>query len=122
MREKLLNNCRIIDPSQKKDEIGGILIDNNGKIKDIGKNVEASKKNPQKGEGYLIVIKKIAIPGLVDMNVFVGEPGFEYKENFRTLTQASTRRWYHFCCNNAKYKATYRQCIYGRLYNKKRER
>ena len=32
MREKLLNNCRIIDPSQKKDEIGGILIDNNGKI------------------------------------------------------------------------------------------
>ena len=33
--------------------------------------------------------KKIAIPGLVDMNVFVGEPGFEYKENFRTLTQAA---------------------------------
>ena len=48
MREKLLKNCRIIDPSQKKDEIGGILIDNNGKIKDIGKNVKASKKSSKK--------------------------------------------------------------------------
>ena len=32
---------------------------------------------------------KIAIPGLVDMGVFVGEPGFEYKENFRSLTNAA---------------------------------
>ena len=87
MREKLLNNCRIIDPSQKKDEIGGILIDNNGKIKDIGKNVKASKKSSK--IEIFDCDKKIAIPGLVDMNVFVGEPGFEYKENFRTLTQAA---------------------------------
>ena len=31
----------------------------------------------------------VAIPGLVDMKAFVGEPGFEYKENFRTLSQAA---------------------------------
>ena len=28
------------------------------------------------------------IPGIVDMKVFIGEPGFEYKENFRSLSVA----------------------------------
>ena len=31
----------------------------------------------------------ILIPGIVDMKAFVGEPGFEYKENFRTLSEAA---------------------------------
>ena len=87
MKEKILKNCRIIDPSQKIDEIGGILIDDNGKIKDLGKNVKISKSSTRTEE--IDCDKKIAIPGIIDMNVFVGEPGFEYKENFRTLTQAA---------------------------------
>ena len=33
--------------------------------------------------------KNLIIPGIVDMKAFVGEPGFEYKENFRTLSQAA---------------------------------
>ena len=37
----------------------------------------------------LILIKQILIPGIVDMRVFVGEPGYEYKENFRTLSNAA---------------------------------
>ena len=32
---------------------------------------------------------KYIFPGLVDMRVFVGEPGYEYKENFRTLSNAA---------------------------------
>ena len=87
MKEKLLKNCRIIDPSQKINEIGGILIDDNGKIKDLGKNVKISKSSNKTEE--FDCDKRIAIPGIIDMNVFVGEPGFEYKENFRTLTQAA---------------------------------
>ena len=87
MKEKILKNCRIIDPSQKIDEIGGILIDDNGKIKDLGKNVKISKSSTRTEE--IDCDKRIAIPGIIDMNVFVGEPGFEYKENFRTLTQAA---------------------------------
>ncbi len=87
MKEKILKNCRIIDPSQKIDEIGGILIDDNGKIKDLGKNVKISKSSNKTEE--FDCDKRIAIPGIIDMNVFVGEPGFEYKENFRTLTQAA---------------------------------
>ena len=87
MKEKILKNCRIIDPSQKINEIGSILIDDNGKIKDLGKNVKISKSSNKTEE--FDCDKRIAIPGIIDMNVFVGEPGFEYKENFRTLTQAA---------------------------------
>ena len=42
MKEKILTNLRIIDPSQKMDEVGNIIIDNNGKIKSIGKSTKNS--------------------------------------------------------------------------------
>jgi len=84
MKEKILTNVRIIDPSQKMDEIGNIVIDEKGKIKSIGKKSGTSKSTEK------IDLKGlVAIPGLVDMKAFVGEPGFEYKENFRTLSQAA---------------------------------
>ena len=37
MKEKYFINARIIDPSQNLDEIGGVIVDSNGKIKDVGK-------------------------------------------------------------------------------------
>ena len=40
MKEKILTNVRIIDPSQKMDEIGNIIINDKGKIKSIGKNIK----------------------------------------------------------------------------------
>ena len=85
--EKILTNVRIIDPSQKIDEIGNIIIDEKGKIKSIGKKTkpyDASKTGEK-----IDLEGNIAIPGIVDMKAFVGEPGFEYKENFRTLSQAA---------------------------------
>ena len=84
MKEKILTNVRIIDPSQKMDEIGNIVIDEKGKIKSIGKKSGTSKSTEK------IDLKGlVGVPGLVDMKAFVGEPGFEYKENFRTLSQAA---------------------------------
>ena len=87
MREKILANVRIIDPSQKMDEIGDIIIDDKGKIKSIGKTAKNSETS--KGSEKIDLKGYIAIPGVVDMKAFVGEPGFEYKENFRTLSQAA---------------------------------
>ena len=87
MKEKILTNVRIIDPSQKMDEIGNIIIDNNGKIKSIGKSTKNFETS--KGSEKIDLKGYIAIPGVVDMKAFVGEPGFEYKENFRTLSQAA---------------------------------
>ena len=87
MKEKYLINARIIDPSQKIDFIGGLVIDEKGKIKDIGKHI---KNTSQSKKAEIIDIKKkVVIPGIVDLKTFVGEPGYEYKENFRTLSQAA---------------------------------
>ena len=87
MKEKYFINARIIDPSQGIDEIGGLIVDANGKIKAVGKKV--NKENiPSKSE-KIDLKSKVLIPGIVDMKVFVGEPGFEYKENFRSLSNAA---------------------------------
>ncbi len=87
MKIKCLINTRIIDPENNIDEIGGILIDENGKIKAIGKNV--TKESVSKETEIIDCTNKVSIPGIIDMRVFVGEPGFEYKENFRTLSEAA---------------------------------
>jgi len=87
MKKKAIINARIIDPSQNMDEIGGVIIDSKGKIEEIGKKIN---KNEISSSYEVIDAKKnILIPGIVDMKVFVGEPGYEYKENFRTLSQAA---------------------------------
>ena len=87
MKEKYLINARIIDPKNQMDEIGGLIIDVNGKIQAIGKNV-ANGNLPTEAE-KIDLEKQVLIPGVVDMRVFVGEPGYEYKENFRTLSNAA---------------------------------
>ena len=87
MKMKLLINTRVIDPQNNIDEVGGILIDENGKIKAVGKKV--TKDNAPKDCEIIDCKGNISIPGIVDMRVFVGEPGFEYKENFRTLSEAA---------------------------------
>jgi len=87
IEKKYLINARIIDPKNKVDEIGGLIIDQNGQIKAVGK--EVSNENLPKEAKKIDLNKMILMPGLVDMRVFVGEPGYEYKENFRTLSDAA---------------------------------
>ena len=87
MEKQYLINGRIISPTNQIDEIGGLIIDNEGKIQASGKNV--SKENLPNDANKIDLNQKILMPGLVDMRVFVGEPGFEYKENFRTLSEAA---------------------------------
>jgi dihydroorotase len=87
MNEKYLINARIIDPKNNIDEIGGLIIDSKGLIKAVGKKV-ANDNLPSKVE-KIDLKRQILMPGIVDMRVFVGEPGYEYKENFRTLSDAA---------------------------------
>ena len=87
MKEKYLVNARIIDPKNHIDEIGGLIINEKGSIKAVGKEVKNS--NLSNDVEKIDLKNKILIPGLVDMRVFVGEPGYEYKENFRTLSDAA---------------------------------
>jgi len=87
MKEKYLINARIVDPKNDLDEIGGLIIDSKGLIKAVGKKV--ANGNLPSSADKIDLKKHILIPGIVDMRVFVGEPGFEYKENFRTLSDAA---------------------------------
>ena len=87
MKEKYFINGRIIDPRNQIDEIGGLIIDSKGKIKAAGKSV--TNGNLPKNSEKIDLKKNVLMPGIVDMRVFVGEPGFEYKENFKTLSNAA---------------------------------
>ena len=87
MKKKYFLNANIIDPQNSLDEVGGLIINEEGKIEAIGKKV--SENNIPSREKYINLKGKHLFPGIVDMRVFVGEPGYEYKENFRTLSNAA---------------------------------
>ena len=85
MKVALLNS-RVIDTKNNIDEIGGVLIGEDGLIIASGKEVTAENVGDAK---VYDCTNKLVIPGIIDGRVFVGEPGFEYKENYRTLSQAA---------------------------------
>ena len=87
MKEKYFINAKIIDPSQNLDVNGGLIVNEKGKIKAIGKSV--GKGNIPSKADKIDLKGKVLIPGIIDMKVFIGEPGFEYKENFRSLSEAA---------------------------------
>jgi dihydroorotase len=82
----LFLNGRLIDPSTGRNEQGGLLIEN-GVIRDIGPHLVEAKAS----EGSKIHDCRGAViaPGLIDMRVFVGEPGEEHRETFRTAGEAA---------------------------------
>ena len=87
MKKQYLINANIVDPHNSLNENGGLIIDEDGKIEAIGKKVNTN--NLPSREKIIDLKGKYIFPGLVDMRVFVGEPGYEYKENFRTLSNAA---------------------------------
>ena len=87
MKKKYFLNANIIDPQNSIDEVGGLIVDENGLIEAAGKKVNTN--NIPSREKIIDLKVKYIFPGIVDMRVFVGEPGYEYKENFRTLSEAA---------------------------------
>jgi len=87
MKKQYFLNANIIDTHNSLNEVGGLIIDENGLVEAIGKKV--NKNNIPSREKVIDLQGKHIFPGLVDMRVFVGEPGYEYKENFRTLSNAA---------------------------------
>ena len=87
MKKQYFINGIIIDPHNSINEIGGLIIGDKGQLEAVGKKVNTN--NIPSREKVIDLKGKYIFPGLVDMRVFVGEPGFEYKENFRTLSNAA---------------------------------
>jgi dihydroorotase len=77
----LIQNGRVIDPSQKMDRMTNVLIDN-GQI--AGYDVAAN------GQDTIIdAAGKIVSPGLIDMHVHLREPGREEDETIATGTASA---------------------------------
>ncbi|MDQ0510673.1 dihydroorotase [Ancylobacter amanitiformis] len=85
-RPTLLAGARILDPSRDLDTQGDILIAD-GVIKDMA----GSLRNAGLPDGTEIVDCRglIAVPGLVDMRAFIGEPGAEHRETLASASQAA---------------------------------
>tara|TARA_Y100000590_G_scaffold154528_1_gene177627 strand:+ start:1453 stop:2739 length:1287 start_codon:yes stop_codon:yes gene_type:complete len=87
MKKQYFLNSNIIDTHNSINEVGGLIIDESGLVEAIGKKV--NKNNIPSREKFIDLKGKYIFPGIVDMRVFVGEPGYEYKENFRSLSNAA---------------------------------
>ena len=77
-KKKYFLNANIIDPYNSIEEIGGLIVDEKGKIEAIGKKV--NKNNIPSREKYVDLKEKYIFPGLVDMRVFVGEQVMSIKK------------------------------------------
>ncbi len=82
----LFSNARVVDPSRDLDAKGAVLVAD-GRIVAAGPEVV----NQGTPEGWEMVDCRGAavMPGLVDMRVFVGEPGGEHRETLETASRAA---------------------------------
>ncbi len=78
----ILTNIRVLNPLKRTDEVytkqGGIVV-KNGRIVDVGSNLLSDSHT----EGLPLIDGKglIVSPGLVDISVFPGSPGYAHREN-----------------------------------------
>ena len=75
----LIENGRVVDPSQQLDKTANLLIAN-GKIVGIGVAADDIPDGVQRVDA----IDKIVTPGLVDMHVHLRQPGYEEAETVAT--------------------------------------
>ena len=85
MKPVVIDNARIIDPASGTDTIGALRVEN-GKIADL-----TSGAAPGAPEGATRVDARnlVLAPGLIDMRVFTGEPGREYRETLQSAGEAA---------------------------------
>lgn len=85
MKPLIVENARIIDPASGTDTIGALRVEN-GRIADL-----TSGAAPGAPEGATRVDARnlVLAPGLIDMRVFTGEPGREYRETLQSAGEAA---------------------------------
>ena len=91
----LIHNGRLIDPAHRRDEVTDLLIED-GKISRIGKLL---KSDVPRSETHVIdATDKWVLPGLIDLHVHLREPGFEYKETIKSVTEAAAAGGFTSVC------------------------
>ncbi len=86
VRPTILSGGRVIDPDSGFDGIADVVIDRQGRIKEVGPNLAA-----QADSKWLVIdcAGKWVLPGLVDIHVHFREPGHEYKETIETGSRSA---------------------------------
>lgn len=81
----LIENARIVDPASGTDQRGAVLIEN-GLISDLALGGPVGV--PDDAE-VINANGLVLAPGLIDMRVFTGEPGWEYRETLASAGEAA---------------------------------
>lgn len=78
----VFENVRLIDPASGRDSVGRLTVEDS-RI--------AAIDSPETPEGACVIDGQGAVlcPGLVDMRVALGEPGFEYRESVKSGARAA---------------------------------
>ena len=79
----LIKKAHVIDSVSRKDEILDIFI-SEGIISEVGRNIDRQADRIIDCKGEFAVI-----PGMMDMHVHLRDPGFTYKEDIKTGTDAA---------------------------------
>ncbi len=78
-------NARLVDPASGRDEPGGALV-RDSLIADLGPHL---RRNASEHARVIDCKGHVLCPGLIDMQVFTGEPGQEHRETLKTASQAA---------------------------------
>src|SRR5689334_5995201 len=78
-------NARLLDPASGKDEPGGLLV-KEGVIADLGAHL---RRNAPERSRVVDCRGHVLCPGLIDIQVFTGEPGLEHRETLKTASHAA---------------------------------
>jgi dihydroorotase len=79
-------NARLLDPASGLDETGALLIED-GLIRDLGPRLF---RDGAPAEATIVDCGGRSLaPGLIDMRVFTGEPGSEYRETLESASRAA---------------------------------
>lgn len=81
----VIKNARIVDPASGMDQAGAVLVAD-GVIKGVSAGAPAG--TPSDAETY-DARGMVVAPGLIDMRVFTGEPGHEYRETLASAADAA---------------------------------
>ena len=78
-------NARLVDPETNRDEPGGLYV-KDGVIADLGASL---RRNAPEGATVIDCKGRMLCPGLVDAQVFTGEPGYEHRETLKTASHSA---------------------------------
>lgn len=85
-RDLVVTGARVVDPSRNLDAIGTVVVAG-GRI--LAAGPEALNQGAPEGAEIVDGRGLVVAPGLVDMRVFVGEPGHEHRETLETASRAA---------------------------------